>query len=326
MIRSTKARAVAAAAALALLGTACGGEVQQVSTDTSLPGSSVDDPPAARLAAAAEVGSVVTSGRFAITFTMAGMPDLPGEITFAMDGAFDGDGRASMSMDLGPMMEAAMAADPSAADDPFAEMFSGMFDEPIEIVVDGETTYVKMGFLASFLGADAEWISMPTEGDASDVTGFGFPGMDDPTGFLEALRGIGADIDELGTAEVNGVEATGYRVLVDLRAAAAAEGADDEALDELLDGFGDVAIPFEVWLTDDGLPVRVALSLSGEELAAIDVEGELAGGSMEMVIDFSDFGEDVTIEVPDPSEVTDAGSLGGGFGGFEGFDGFDADA
>jgi hypothetical protein len=65
-------------------------------------------------------------------------------------------------------------------------------------------------------------------------------------------------------------------------------------------------IPFEIWIDAEGLPRRQRITMDFGKL----VPGA-EDASMEMTVDFSDFGKPVHITIPDPSEVTDmTGALG----------------
>ncbi len=294
-------------AAFALLLAACGGTAQEVSTEPTAPERGDEKPrpkPDAdaktRLAAVPDRIEEVGSGRFEMTFTMQGMPDM-GEVSFSMKGAFNAEGQTSMTMDFGDFMAAALEADPDAAADMdmFGSDFADVFSEPMEIVVDGDTTYMRGGFVAMLGGPG--WLSMPTDESASDeFTDFGAPGSDDPFAFVEMLREIG-DVEELGTDTINGVEAIGFRVEVDPVDATEAFGEDASDIDDAFDG---ETLPFEVWVSADGLPVRLSMVFDEDLMGAMDETGEMDGVSMSMQIDFFDLGEDVEIEVPDPSEVT----------------------
>ena len=68
----------------------------------------------------------------------------------------------------------------------------------------------------------------------------------------------------------------------------------------------DERIPFEIWIDAEGLPRRQRITMDFGKL----VPGA-EDASMEMTVDFSDFGKPVHITIPDPSEVTDmTGALG----------------
>ena len=174
-----------------------------------------------------------------------------------------------------------------------------------EMLTDGETLWMKMPAMARPAGVTQEWVAMPVAGMGQGQ--LQLPGSTGAAGFLDSLRGIGDTFEELGTREVNGVEANGYRVTVDLTKALAEVPADQreqaEASLEQLQGLGSTTMPMEVWITDDGLPVRMTM-----EMAAADLF------DMKMQIDFTDFGVEVDITPPPEDQVyrvDDPSQLGG---------------
>jgi hypothetical protein len=177
-------------------------------------------------------------------------------------------------------------------------------------IVDG-VMYMRIPEEAGpMMGVDAAWIGVPLPGGAQESMA-AFGGISSPTGFLDSLRGVQGDIEELGTETVNGQEATGYRVTVDLADALDELPADqreelESVADQLPEGF--TTWPMEVWLNDAGLPVREVMDL------------EIMGADMHMQFDLTDFGVDETIEAPPAAEThlfdsyEDLMDLGGGVG------------
>jgi hypothetical protein len=145
---------------------------------------------------------------------------------------------------------------------------------------------------------EEEWIGFPADQPSSEGSIASF--APNGAGMIDALRGVG-DVEELGAEEVNGVQATGYRVTIDVdRALEAASEGDREELRAAVGQLGS-EWPMEVWVTDSGLPVRMEMSLSPTDLF-----------DMTMRFDFTDFGVDADIQAPpaddvrffeDPSEI-----------------------
>jgi hypothetical protein len=168
----------------------------------------------------------------------------------------------------------------------------------ISVVTDGETLWMKVPT------GDIEgksWIGMP----ADAVQGQEMGNIDSATGMVDALRGIGADIEEVGSEEVNGVDATHYTATVDIAEAIAAapEANREEAETALaqLEAFGSTTFPIDVWVSDDGLPVRMVISI---EPPAGGEATELMGDfEVRVQVDMTDFGTEVDIQPPDPSDV-----------------------
>lgn len=245
--------------------------------------------------AAAEAGS----GRFEMTMAF----DSPeGAFEISAAGGFAGD-QMSMEMDFGESF-AAMAG---AA----GEELPPGFDEPMQIVVDGDIGYLRMPMLESFTGTTG-WLSVTPEelGQAGASFG-GTPGATDPSQLLETLRGVSDDIEEVGTEEVRGVETTHLTATVDLQKAF--DQLPAEQREQLEGQLGDIdaAVPVDVWIDGDSLVRRMEMDLT--PIMGPAMGG--AGGSATMRIEFFDYGEDVAIEVPDASEVTPFRDVVGGFGG-----------
>jgi hypothetical protein len=255
------------------------------------------DAAVAAVRAAPEAAAEAGSGRFEMTMAF----DSPeGAFEISAAGGFSGQ-QTSMEMDFGESF-AAMAG---AA----GEELPPGFDEPMQIVVDGETAYLRMPMLESLTGTTG-WLSLTPEelGQAGASFG-GTPGATDPSQLLETLRGVSDDIREVGTEEVRGVETTHLTATVDLQKAFEQLPAEQRAQLEGQLGDIDAAVPVEVWIDGDSLVRRMEMDL-GPLMAQA-----MGGGSASMRIEFFDYGEDVAIEVPDASEVTPFRDVMGGFGG-----------
>jgi hypothetical protein len=244
----------------------------------------VEATPAAMAAAAARTLDEET-GRLEATVT-AGLGD--GSYTVDLTGAYDGPaGLLALDLDLGELLGG------------LAERFEGgALDElggPMQLVLDGDEAYVCGDLVGMFTGG-----KRCGSVDAGDV---GLAGGVDPTAFLRGL--VGSDeVAEVGPDEVDGVPvrhfAGTYTVgdaLQDLppEAAAVLEGSY-----AALGDIADTAIPFDVWIDDDGHVRRVT-----QEIA-------VAGLDLRVDQRYFDFGDDVDIEVPDPDDVAELGDLLGG--------------
>jgi hypothetical protein len=182
----------------------------------------------------------------------------------------------------------------------------------VEIISDGSTMYLHTDGMP---GSSKPWVSAPVS-QLQGQTSFG--SVDSAAGFLDALRGIGANsIQQLETAEVNGVEATHFRTSISiadaLAAAPEAQRAQAEASLQQLEALGASRMPVDVWVTDDGLPVRQVMTFDAKS------GGIMPAVSVELRVDLSDFGKPVDVDVPPPDQVqaidpTQIGSMFGGTG------------
>jgi hypothetical protein len=118
------------------------------------------------------------------------------------------------------------------------------------------------------------------------------------------------------------VSTTHYNVVVRLADAIAAAPESQraqakEALDQL-DQLGASEMPVDVWITDDGIPVRQVMTFDGASGVSA-----LAGLKMKVTVDLSDFGAPVKVDIPPADQVqqidpAQLGSLFGGPGGLPG--------
>jgi hypothetical protein len=276
-------------APLLLLASACADEA----TERVLTGEAA----VAALRAAPDAAAEAGSGRFEMTmaFSMA-----EADVELTATGGFAGD-RMSMEMDFGDSLAALAARE--------GETLPPGFDEPMQIVVDGGTAYLRMPMLEAITGTRG-WLSVTPEELGQAGGSFGAaPGATDPSKMLETLRGVADDVEEVGREEVRGVDTTHLTATVDLQRAL--EQMPAEQRDQLEGQLGgvDASIPMEVWIDDDDLVRRMVMDLGPI------VARTMGGGSAEMTIEFFDYGEDVAVDVPDASEVTPFGDVMGGFGG-----------
>jgi hypothetical protein len=209
-------------------------------------------------------------------------------------------------------------------------MDMGMFGGEMEILMDDGVVYMRSPV---FEDVGTEWVSLdPSKIDpaaAAQLGGFGMGTMD-PSAYIGLFAGA-FDVKASGEQELDGVSTTHYVGTIDL--AKVLEGFSDvvgedvdaatkEQLEMAVEQFRmlgiDKKIPFEIWIDEDGLPRRQRITMDFGDLVPGTEEA-----SMEMTVDFSDFGEPVDIEIPRRSEVTDvteamadagAGSGSGAYG------------
>lgn len=243
--------------------------------------------------------------RFEMTIDLRDGSD---DLTFGATGAVDTAAeRLVMQIDMGSALGAL---------GPASGLPAGI-DEPMEVIVDGTTTYLRIPFLAPLTGTSG-WLSASADdlADGGDVFDFG-AGPVDPSQMLEVLRSVADDVETIGVEEVRGVPTTGYRAMLDIGAAlegsSAGEGEGAEGILGLADADDLGPIPVEVWVDDDGLARRIRLDVAGLGSAM----GAL--GEASITLDLFDYGEPVTIELPDPADVTPIAEALGALGGFGGF-------
>ena len=194
----------------------------------------------------------------------------------------------------------------------------GMLGGEMEILMDGGVMYMRSSM---FQDAGTDWVSMdPSKMDpaaAAQFGGFG-AGTTDPSALVGLFAGV-FDVKVSGEQELRGVPTTHYVGTIDLKKVlkgfADVVGKDVDAATKKqlkaavkqFESLGiDKKIPFEIWIDAEGLPRRQRITMDFGKLVPGAEEA-----SLEMTVDFSDFGKPVDIKIPDPSEVTDmTGALG----------------
>jgi hypothetical protein len=283
-------------AALALA--ACGGGSDDDGGDAVV--TTGGDTAASVLASAATNAAGAGSSNVDFTITMQ-IPQQEGPITLTGGGAFDYEAkRGELTYDFGDLFAAAGQTVPGA-------------DEPIEIILDGTTFYMKFGLLSSLVPGAKEWIKFDLESLAGqegiDLSQLQTLNQGDPSQILEYLRAAGS-VEEAGTEEVRGVETTHYTGVIELDKAvelAPAETREQvrQGIEQLKEQTGLTELPIEVWVDGDGLPARIQYSFEGTA-PATGVDDEF---TTILTMEFYDWGTEVTIEPPPASEVTDITEL-----------------
>jgi hypothetical protein len=243
-----------------------------------------------------------TSARFTGVLNFAGTDDDNSveEMSMSFEGAYDlASDSTSVTIDLSSML-GAMGDDELG---PLAAM--GGMDEPMRMISVGEQSWMQWGLFTA-MGVEADqWVALDTADAATMTEGFGAGGATDPTEFLEKLEDANAEIEEVGSETVRGVETTHIKALVDMAELAETLPPEEAAdLDDVI-GAGIDELPMEFWVGDDGLIYRWSMALDMSNMPAA------AGmGLMTIVYELFDHGQDVGIVAPDPALVVSGDKFG----------------
>jgi hypothetical protein len=161
--------------------------------------------------------------------------------------------------------------------------------------------YYRSDAFKSVLPEGDEWVGLDLSLGSPSETGA--IASASPTGQLGMLRAVSDRFEKLGEKRVRGVETTGYRSAVDpdryaeyLRGKGAPKAAEEyEQVSETVPE----AIEIETWIDGKGLVRQTTVKSNGHDPHSGDET------SMEMTIDFHDFGTSPEIELPDPDTVYD---------------------
>jgi len=174
-----------------------------------------------------------------------------------------------------------------------------------EMYGSGLTIYMRSAAMGAAAPGIKEWIEIDLAA-AGEELGFDFGalqqlGQNDPTASLDYLRGA-KSVEELGQEDVRGTSTTHYRAVVDWDSVV--EESPEDVRDAmranvevLKEWMGADEMTFDVWLDDEGRMRRQTMEFAYQQ-------GPAAGSTMDMTVEMFDFGADIVIQLPDPSEVT----------------------
>lgn len=177
----------------------------------------------------------------------------------------------------------------------------GMDNMNVEMILDGQTMYMKM---PSDLNPDPSkpWVKM-SMGEAMGSQNFDqMAQQSDPTKMLEQLQQAGGEITGTEQTTLDGQNVTRYTIELDLSKAGDMVG-DPSIASAIPEG---TMIPLELYLNGENLPVRVEMNMD-EFIQSAGVPGL---DSAKMVMTYSDWGKPVNIQTPPADQVTDMGSMG----------------
>ena len=158
-----------------------------------------------------------------------------------------------------------------------------------EVIQDGKTFYFKES------DGSLKWDRLDRPRSATAAGFFGQQGS--PAGLLDYLRSVARDIKDLGPDHIDGVDVTHYLVTIDPvlgESRARQELPRHMWLDDLDISFQ----PAEIWIDTDGLVRRF---VSSTEIK--NVGGPVSSTTTEFVVNLSEFGLPVNIQLPDPEDV-----------------------
>jgi hypothetical protein len=123
-------------------------------------------------------------------------------------------------------------------------------------------------------------------------------------GACAGLKGVSSDIQEVGAEQVRGTDTTHYKVKIDLRKAAAQQGAaTKKQMAKLLEQTQVHSIPADVWVDGEGRMRKKRYVMK------IRPEGAPSSVTMRLTMELFDFGTAVTVAKPPTSQVTDFADL-----------------
>lgn len=244
------------------------------------------DTPGARLARAVDNTIGQGSAQTTITGTVRDVPFV-GDLTLSIaEGELDFDAeRARLTREL--------------------PLVTGVEIPGVGRVGEVELVYADGGaWLRAPLDTERSWLRV-RDAEQEPGAASSAPGLGNPITLLALLRAIEQDPAEVEDDVVDGVEATRFRVLVDLDALEGeVGGASQEMLDTLQRLHEDGRLPLDLWVDEEqDLLLRVGYEVD------VDLPGapEIGLGTE---VDLHDHGAPVAIEPPPDDEVADLSAEG----------------
>ena len=160
----------------------------------------------------------------------------------------------------------------------------------MDAVMAKDAMYMRSPAFAIAMPRGKEWLKL------RDTDPFGNIGQNDPAQMLDYLRAAG-DVEEVGTARVQGLETTKYRATIVLDKVAQRVPEDRrhrvEAAIDQLHRLGVDSLPMTVWVDGKGLVRRATM-----DWAITNPDDKTDKFRLTMTVDLFDFGTKARVTVP----------------------------
>jgi hypothetical protein len=277
----------------------------------------------------------VNSGRYAYAIRLAGGDQTDGDL-LTVTGQFDTPSQTTRSTVAMPGLSNLLGGSELGAGG-FEDLL-GSLGQETETVTVGSTVYVRTpkGLTSGGQAVTTPWVSYQVAAGSqpADLSKglVPFAGGGSPKGAVEALKGSGADLTEVGTETVDGVTTHHFAGTFDL-AAAAAEA--DPAVAGQLSQLGSGKSKIDVWVDEEGIVRKQDIVYDfgglGGDLGGLGGSG---AGQATFSLTFTGVNQPVDITAPPAGQVTEVseadltaasglaglgglGGLGSGGGGFD---------
>jgi hypothetical protein len=230
-----------------------------------------------------------------------------GSVALQMTVEFQGNSQVPEGTTIG-MTGSSTLGDPRIAElhADFEALGVGAIDMPI----DDQAVYLRGGVIDQVLrsargGADWLFVDLASSDPAAQRFAGLSSGQNDASLLLYFLFGESDDVEEVGSETIDGASTTRYSLTADLEEAladapAAVRDALQANIDQLEAQSVDTRLEAEVWIDEEELIRRVTY-----------VYTMAGGGQMLTTADFSEFGEPIELDIPDPADVVDVTEVQG---------------
>jgi hypothetical protein len=188
-------------------------------------------------------------------------------------------------------------------------------DAKMSMILDGQVFYMKfppamtqgMGMdLGGKTWAKLDLAALGAEGQALEAL-LSQAKQADPAAYLSLMTGATEDITEVGTEEIRGEKTRHFKMTVDTsKVEEFAPPEMQEASKALLQQYGNVKMPAEVWIGEDDLPRRILITM---DPSSIPEAAGMGAGPITTSIDMFDYGVAVDISIPPAEDTFDFAEL-----------------
>ncbi|MBT8249086.1 MAG: hypothetical protein KJN81_02395 [Acidimicrobiia bacterium] len=312
---------------MALIASACGGDAETNPSTTAF-----DETTTTTAAAESTTTTVLSDPASLDTFLSAARASTEESYRFQANITMSGSAMAAEGFPDGIDMQVSASIDPATNSsivvmdlgDIFGQLGSdqleGLSDEdiaalsePIEVITIGTSSWTRMGFFSAMFGMDPN-AYLEGEGDVLGVNELG-ASFTSPDDFTSMFEESGAEVEDLGTETIRGVETTHLRAVIDgAKMAEQMEPAERAEFEQVYPS--DIEFPIEIWVgKDDGRLYRYLLDMD-ELLLAQTQDADLSGiDRMTMMVEVWDYGSDLGIAPPSADLIVTEEELAAGFAG-----------
>jgi len=243
------------------------------------------------------------TGRFSLTIEVDGATGTSGHVTLTdLSGAYDKDNnRSQIKIDMSGLVAASPDAATAEGVDPM------LYNSPIEIVQDGDTQYIKLAALSAVMGGGKEWMKTDGADQAGFAEIFDTFKVEDISGFLATLQASGS-VTEVGTEDLDGVDAIHYHADIDPSQLDTTKNADAGKLLSSFEGAKEAAV--DVWVDSNALVRKLSIAADAGALGT-NLGASFPDGTATLTMGLSDLSQPIEIDIPSEDEVFDMNDLGG---------------
>lgn len=179
-----------------------------------------------------------------------------------------------------------------------------------EMILDGTSVYTKVPEEALMQTGGKPWVKTDTIEEGQSL-GIDLDLLNDENG-MESLEAIATEVTKVGKERIRGVKTKHYEVTLDFAAAAEKETdpAAKESLTNIAALYGNTPVVADVWVDrkDRIRQISFTIDLSAMQIPNAPAEEHLTG-TIDLKVEFYEFGTDVEVTVPPADQVVTAVEL-----------------